>query len=127
MTFPPITKTDYTKTDHNQNGLPEKNMYCKNLYLFIFFIISCVFIGYKNVFGPIAVFVANRFRLEQKSYLPLKLHFMSDFGKTTIFNGLLGNRPNFFANEYTANVIYCSPQLCIFIEPINTRFLHVYM
>jgi len=34
--------------------------------------ISCVFIGYKNVFGPIAVLVTNRFRLEQKSYLPLK-------------------------------------------------------
>ena len=33
----------------------------------------------------------------------------------------------FVANEYTANVIYCSPQLCIFIEPINTRFLHVFM
>ena len=28
----------------------------------------------------------------------------------------------FVANEYTANVIYCSPQLCIFIEPINTHF-----
>jgi hypothetical protein len=44
----------------------------------------------KNVFGPIAVLVTNRFRLEQKSYLPLKLQFMSGFGKTTIFNGLLG-------------------------------------
>jgi hypothetical protein len=43
--------------------------------------ISCVFIGYKYVFGPIAVLVTNRFRLEQKSYLPLK----SGFGKTTIF------------------------------------------
>jgi hypothetical protein len=32
----------------------------------------------------------------------------------------------FVANEYTANVIYCSPQLCIFIEPINTHFLHVF-
>jgi hypothetical protein len=32
-----------------------------------------IFIGYKNVFGPIAVLVTNRFRLEQKSYLPLKL------------------------------------------------------
>jgi len=41
--------------------------------------ISCVFIGYKNVFGPIAVLVANRFRLEQKSYLPLKFQFMSRF------------------------------------------------
>jgi hypothetical protein len=39
--------------------------------------ISCVFIGYKNVFGPIAVLVTNRFRLEQKSYLPLKLQFIS--------------------------------------------------
>ena len=57
--------------------------------------ISCVFIGYKNVFGPIAVLVTNRFRLEQKSYLPLKLQFMSGFGKTTTFNGLLGNRPNY--------------------------------
>ena len=57
--------------------------------------ISCVFIGYKNVFGPIAVLGTNRFRLEQKSYLPLKLQFMSGFGKT-IFNGLLGNRPNVF-------------------------------
>jgi hypothetical protein len=27
----------------------------------------------------------------------------------------------------TANVTYCSPQLCNFIEPINTRFLHVFM
>ena len=35
--------------------------------------ISCVFIGYKNVFGPIAGLVTNHFRLEQKSYLPLKL------------------------------------------------------
>jgi hypothetical protein len=50
----------------------------------------------KNVYGPIAVLVANRFRLEQKSYLPLKLQFMSGFGKTTIFNSLLGNRPDFF-------------------------------
>ena len=33
----------------------------------------------------------------------------------------------FVANAYTANVIYCSPQLCIFIDPINTRFLHVFM
>jgi hypothetical protein len=33
----------------------------------------------------------------------------------------------FVAKEYTANVIYCSPQLFIFIEPINTRFLHVFM
>jgi hypothetical protein len=34
----------------------------------------------------------------------------------------------FVANEYTANVIYCSPQLCIFIEAINTRFhvIHKY-
>jgi hypothetical protein len=24
MMFHPITKTDYTKTNHNQNGLPEK-------------------------------------------------------------------------------------------------------
>jgi hypothetical protein len=32
MTFHPITKTDYTKTDHNQNGLLEKIMYCKNLF-----------------------------------------------------------------------------------------------
>ena len=31
------------------------------------------------------------------------------------------------ANEYTANVIYCSPQLFILIKPINTRFLHVFM
>jgi hypothetical protein len=50
----------------------------------------------KNVFGPIAVLVPNRFRLEQKSYLPLKLQFMSGFGKTTIFNGLLGNHPDVF-------------------------------
>jgi hypothetical protein len=48
----------------------------------------------KNVFGPIAVLVTNCFRLEQKSYLPLQ--FMSGFGKTTIFNGLIGNRPNIF-------------------------------
>jgi hypothetical protein len=41
--------------------------------------ISCVFIGYKNVFGPIAVLVTNSFRLEQKSYLPLKFQFMSRF------------------------------------------------
>jgi hypothetical protein len=43
-----------------------------------------LFIGYKNVFGPIAVLATNRFRLEQKSYLPLKLQFKSGFGKTTI-------------------------------------------
>jgi hypothetical protein len=42
--------------------------------------ISCVFIGYKNVFGPIAELVTNHFRLEQKNYLPLKLQFMSGFG-----------------------------------------------
>jgi hypothetical protein len=36
------------------------------------------------------------FILEQKSYLPLKLQFMSGFGKTTIFNCLLGNRPDVF-------------------------------
>ena len=35
-----ITKMDYTKTDHNQSGLPEKNMYCKNLYLVFFLIVS---------------------------------------------------------------------------------------
>jgi hypothetical protein len=23
--------------------------------------------------------------------------------------------------------VYCSSQLCIFIDPINTRFLHVFM
>ena len=42
--------------------------------------------------------VTNCFRLEQKSYLP----FMSGFGKTTIFNGLIGNRPNVFcwASDY---------------------------
>jgi hypothetical protein len=64
--------------------------------------ISCVFIVYKNVFGPIAVLVANCFRLEQKSYLLLKLQFKSGFGKTTIFNDLLGNRPNVFcwASDY---------------------------
>jgi hypothetical protein len=62
--------------------------------------ISCVFIGYKNVFGLMAVLVTNRFRLEQKSYLLLKLQFMSDFGKAKIFNGLLGlnlNKTTFFA------------------------------
>jgi hypothetical protein len=80
----------------------------------------------------ITMLITNSFRLEQKIYLPLKLQFISDFGKTTIFNGLLGNRPNVFcwASDYliyTVNVIYCSPQLCIFIEPINTRFLHVFM
>jgi hypothetical protein len=32
--------------------------------------------GYKNVFGPIAVLVTNRFRLDQKSYLPLKLVYV---------------------------------------------------
>jgi hypothetical protein len=64
------------------------------------------------------VLVTNRFRLEQKSYLPLKLQFMSGFGKITIFNGLLGNRPN----------VFCWAQLCICIEPINTRFhvIHKY-
>jgi hypothetical protein len=41
--------------------------------------ISCVFIGYKNVFGPIAVLVTNHFQLEQKSYRPLKFQFMSRF------------------------------------------------
>jgi hypothetical protein len=61
--------------------------------------ISRVFIGYKNVFGPIAVLVTNRFRLEQKIYLPLKLQFKSGFGKTTIFNGLLGNRQTFFVGQ----------------------------
>jgi hypothetical protein len=88
--------------------------------------ISCVSIGYKNVFGPIAVLVTNRFRLEQKGYLPLKLQFMSGFGKTTIFNGLLGNRRDVFC--WASDVIYCFPQLFIFIEPINTRFhvIHKY-
>jgi hypothetical protein len=50
---------------------------------------------------------------------------------STIFSPLLGKSFSmitfFVANEYTANVIYCSPQLCIFIERINTRFLHVFM
>jgi hypothetical protein len=55
--------------------------------------ISCLFIGYTNVFGPIAVLVTNRFRLEQKSYRPLKLQFKSGFGKTTIFNGLEPGNP----------------------------------
>jgi hypothetical protein len=38
-------------------------------------------------------------------YLPLQ--FMSGFGKTTIFNGLIGNRPNVFcwASDY---LIWCS-------------------
>ena len=76
--------------------------------------ISCVFIGYKNVFGPIAVLVTNRFQLEQKSYLPLKLQFtcMSGFGKTTIFNGLLGNRPNVFcwASDYLIWSSFWSPE-----------------
>jgi hypothetical protein len=70
------------------------------------FIHSIVFIGYKNVFGPIAVLVTNRFRLEQKSYmyLPLKLQFMSGFGKTTSFNGLLGNRPEIYSFNLLQNV-----------------------
>jgi hypothetical protein len=50
--------------------------------------ISCVFIGYKNVFGPIAVLETNSLQLERKSYLPLTVQFMFGFGKTTIFNGL---------------------------------------
>jgi hypothetical protein len=74
--------------------------------------ISCVFIGYKNVFGPIAVIVANRFRLEQKSYLPLKLQFMSGFGKTTMFNSLLGNHPDVFcwASDYLIWSGFWSPE-----------------
>jgi predicted KAP-like P-loop ATPase len=74
--------------------------------------ISCVFIGYKNVFGPIAVLVTNRFRLEQKSYLPLKLEFMSDFGQAKIFNGLLDNRPNVFcwASDYLIWNSFWSPE-----------------
>ena len=74
--------------------------------------ISCVFIGYKNVFEPIAVLVANRFRLEQKSYLPLKLQFMSGFGKTTIFNCLLGYRPDVFcwASDYLIWSSFWSPE-----------------
>jgi hypothetical protein len=38
MTFHPITKTD-----HYQNGLPEKNIYCKNLYLVFFYYALIVF------------------------------------------------------------------------------------
>ena len=74
--------------------------------------ISCVFIGCKNVFGPITVLVTNRFRLEQKSYLPLKLQFMSGFGKTTMFNGLLGNRPDVFcwASDYLIWSGFWSPE-----------------
>jgi hypothetical protein len=66
---------------------------------------SCVFIGYKNVFGPITVLVTNRFRLEQKSYVPLK----SGFGKTTIFNGLLGKR-FCWASDYLINSSFWSPE-----------------
>jgi hypothetical protein len=57
------------------------------------------------------VLVTNRFRLEQKSYLPLKLQFMSRFGKTTIFNVLLGNRPDvfFWASDYLIWSSFWSP------------------
>ena len=56
--------------------------------------------------------VTNRFRLEQKSYLPLMLQFMSGFGKTTIFNGLLGNRPDVFcwASDYLIWSSFWSPE-----------------
>jgi hypothetical protein len=40
------------------------------------------------------VLVTKCFRLEQKSYLPLQ--FMSGFGKTTIFNGLIRQSPKRF-------------------------------
>ena len=70
------------------------------------------YIGYKNVFGPIAVLVKKCFRLEQKSYLPLKLQIMSGFGKTTIFNGLLGNHPDVFcwASDYLIWSSFWSPE-----------------
>jgi hypothetical protein len=50
--------------------------------------------------------------LEQKSYLPMKLQFMSGFGKTTIFNGLLGNRPDVFcwASDYLIWSSFWSPE-----------------
>jgi hypothetical protein len=43
-----ITKTDYTKTDHNQNGLPEKNMYCKNIYLFKILKNTCSYLPLRS-------------------------------------------------------------------------------
>jgi hypothetical protein len=52
--------------------------------------------------------VTNRFRLEQKSYLLLKLQFMSGFGKTKIFNGLLGNCPRnvfLFLNDLIIKIV----------------------
>ena len=49
-----------------------------------------------------------------------------DNSSVLVENGLLRtqrwSKYIFVANEYTANVIYYSPQLCIFIEPINARF-----
>ena len=71
--------------------------------------ISCVFIGYTVVFG---VLVTNRFRLERKSYLPFTVQFMSGFGKTTMFNDLLGNRPEVFcwASDYLIWSNFWSPE-----------------
>ena len=55
-----------------------------------------------------------------------------DNSSVLVENGLLRAQRlvqiHFVANEYTANVIYRSPQLSIFIDPINTRFhvIHTY-
>jgi hypothetical protein len=78
---------------------------CKHLLYFKswFGTVSAWNVGYKNVFGPIAVLVTNRFLLEQKSYLSLKLQFMSGFGKTTIFNG---HRPNQYTFPTRFHVIH---------------------
>jgi hypothetical protein len=49
------------------------------MYMYKFHFTEIGNLFYKNVFGPIAELVTNRFRLEQKSYLPLKFQFMSRF------------------------------------------------
>jgi len=58
------------------------------------------------------VLETNSFRLERKSYLPLTVQFMFGFGKTTIFNGLLGNRPDAFcwASDYLIWRNFWSPE-----------------
>ena len=72
---------------------------------------------------PLKIVVLPKPRHKLKLQRQITLLFQS---KTVCYEHSDWSKYIFVANEYTANVIYCSPQLFIFIEPINTRF-HVHV
>ena len=82
----------------------------------------------KNIWANCLKDVKNCCFTETEHKLQLQRQITLLFqSKTVCYEHSDWSKYIFVANEYTANVIYCSPQLFIFIEPINTRFLHVFL